>query len=217
MSGHEDALRRLVALLYFIGPLSSSTGSIHTVGTCRLAVPIVRSPCGSLYSHRLQLRGGASAAGAAAAVAHTPDELGSSSPSIASLDREASRRWSEKKADVLAWEDSPRLSDDQVGIREFVRRKKRKGKGTGGTLKASWSDFRCSLMPLRPELAAQSPCLEFDSPASGHVTCCVLAAVQGDRGFIGNTQARAAHARSRPRAAPTRRKIPQNGNGKDRL
>jgi TruD family tRNA pseudouridine synthase len=60
-------------------------------------------------------------------------------PSIASLDREASRRWDEKKGDVLQWEDSPRLSDKAIGIREYVHRKR---KGTGGMLKSSWSDFR---------------------------------------------------------------------------
>jgi len=89
---------------------------------------------GADYHSQLRLRGGS-----------TGD-----CPSIASLDREASKRWHEKKDEVLQWEDSPRLSDKEVGIREYVRRKKKgkgrgkgqKRKGTGGILKAMWSDFR---------------------------------------------------------------------------
>lgn len=89
---------------------------------------------GADYPSQLRLRGGS-----------TGD-----CPSIASLDREASKRWHEKKDEVLQWEDSPRLSDKEVGIREYVRRKKKgkgrgkgqKRKGTGGILKAMWSDFR---------------------------------------------------------------------------
>jgi tRNA pseudouridine13 synthase len=71
-------------------------------------------------------------------------------PSIASLDREASRRWNEKKDDVLQWEDSPRISDRHIGISEYVLKKKRKkhSKGTGGILKASWSDFRVTEVSL---------------------------------------------------------------------
>ena len=73
-----------------------------------------------------------------------PQKVDAERPSIASLDREAASRWREKKDFVLSWEDSPRLSDRAIGIREYVRRarKGRRSKGTGGLLKASWSDFR---------------------------------------------------------------------------
>ena len=65
-----------------------------------------------------------------------------SGPSISLLDREAATRWDEKRDAVLGWEDSPRLSDHDVGIREWVRSAERRQRGTGGMLKASWSDFR---------------------------------------------------------------------------
>ena len=83
----------------------------------------------------------------------------STSPSIALLDREASRRWEDKREAVLAWEDSPRLSDYEVGIREYAKRQKQGQKGTGGMLKASWSDFRVvevSADTMRPVQLSQA-------------------------------------------------------------
>lgn len=65
---------------------------------------------------------------------------------LASLDIETSRRWVEKRDQVLSWEMGDRLSDEEVGITEYVTKK---NKGTGGILKSRWSDFRVQELRAR--------------------------------------------------------------------
>jgi hypothetical protein len=58
---------------------------------------------------------------------------------ILSLDHEASTRWDDRQDVVLGWDASDRLSDSDVGMTEYAKRKR---SGTGGTIKTTWSDFR---------------------------------------------------------------------------
>ena len=55
---------------------------------------------------------------------------------ILSLDSEALGRWEDKKDIVLSWDASDRMSDADVGMTEYA---KRKHSGTGGIMKTTWS------------------------------------------------------------------------------
>lgn len=56
------------------------------------------------------------------------------------LDSECMNRWNEKKSIVSAVRDIPeRMSDDEIGMTEFVNKKL---KSIGGIIRSTWSDYR---------------------------------------------------------------------------
>ena len=58
---------------------------------------------------------------------------------ILELDYESLHRWEDRKETVLAWDASDRMSDRDIGMTQYAKRKRG---GTGGIIKATWSDFR---------------------------------------------------------------------------
>jgi hypothetical protein len=58
---------------------------------------------------------------------------------ILSLDHKASTRWDDRQNAVMGWDESERLSDSDVGMTEYAKRKR---SDTVETTKTTWSDFR---------------------------------------------------------------------------
>jgi hypothetical protein len=72
-------------------------------------------------------------AGLKGAVSNSPNKL-------ISLDAECASRWNEKKSSLTKVDDKKeRVSDEEIGMTEFVNKKL---KSIGGTIRTTWSDYR---------------------------------------------------------------------------
>ena len=108
--------------------------------------------------------------------------MGGQMSAIRCLDVEAARRWEDKAEAVLGWDTSARISDEDIGVTEFVRPRR---KGTGGILKAKWSDFRVQEVKERDKepvrlLAAEGGGVPLAVPGRGEYLRFVLAKVGFD-------------------------------------
>jgi hypothetical protein len=71
-------------------------------------------------------------AGLKGAISNSPNKL-------VSLDAECATRWNEKKTSLTKVDDKERMSDEEIGMTEFVNKKL---KSIGGTMRSTWSDYR---------------------------------------------------------------------------